>query len=405
MKRARGWPLAMGEAAYHGVVGEYVRAVDPHTEADPAAVLVQALVCLGNAMGRRPHFFVEETRHGTNLFSAVVGDTSMARKGTALDRARKLPQLADPSWAERNDGEGGLSTAEGLIAAVRDREQSEGRPPAADDKRLLAAMGEFSETLAKMGREGNALGATLRGAWDGKSLRIRTKAQPMTATGAHISVIGHITEADLKALFSAADVFNGFANRFLWVMAKRSKTLPFGGSLRVEELGEIVAATRAALWWADDLERPIELSKAARAMWPQLYEELGQSGAGRFGAVTDRAEPQVRRLALIYAVLDRSTRVTPAHLRAAREVWRYCEDSAAYVFGSGPPSGVEGRTLRLLERRDGRWTPRSSIQRAFKGRVKSYTLDRVLEALNKEGLIQSRRVRTAGRPREEYRTL
>ena len=75
-------------------VGEYVRAVDPHTEGDPAAVLVQTLVCLGNAMGRNPHFYVEDTRHSTNLFAAVVGDTAMARKGTSLDRARRFALAA-----------------------------------------------------------------------------------------------------------------------------------------------------------------------------------------------------------------------------------------------------------------------------------------------------------------------
>ncbi len=84
----------MGDAAFHGVIGEYVRAVDPHTEGDPAAVLVQTLVCLGNAMGRNPHFYVEDTRHSTNLFAGVVGDTAMARKGTSLDRARRFALAA-----------------------------------------------------------------------------------------------------------------------------------------------------------------------------------------------------------------------------------------------------------------------------------------------------------------------
>jgi hypothetical protein len=61
-------------------------------------------------------------------------------------------------------------------------------------------MGEFSETLSRMKREGNALSATLCGAWDGKTLRIRTRKEPLIATDAHISVIGHITVADLESL-------------------------------------------------------------------------------------------------------------------------------------------------------------------------------------------------------------
>ena len=37
------WPDAMGGAAMHGIAGEFVRMVDPVTEADPAAVLLQFL--------------------------------------------------------------------------------------------------------------------------------------------------------------------------------------------------------------------------------------------------------------------------------------------------------------------------------------------------------------------------
>lgn len=40
------WPEPLGEAAYHGPVGDLVQAIEPHSEADPAALLVQALVAL-----------------------------------------------------------------------------------------------------------------------------------------------------------------------------------------------------------------------------------------------------------------------------------------------------------------------------------------------------------------------
>src|SRR5262245_44300396 len=57
------WPDPLAEAAYHGLAGEYVRALEPHTEADPAAVLVQLLVAVGNVVGRGPHFAVEGDLH------------------------------------------------------------------------------------------------------------------------------------------------------------------------------------------------------------------------------------------------------------------------------------------------------------------------------------------------------
>jgi hypothetical protein len=404
----RQWPDPLGKDAYHGVVGDYARLVDPHTEGDPAAVLIQTLVCLGNAMGRDPHFYVEATRHGTNLFGAIVGDTSMARKGTSLDRARTFALAADPAWGLGNDGEGGLSTAEGLIFAVRDPSTRAGKTDeGVADKRFLAAMSEFAETLARMKREGNPLGATMRNAWDGRTLRVLTRKSPLTASDAHISVIGHITQADLDGLLDSTDVFNGFGNRFLWVMARRSKLLPEGGGMRVDDpaVKPLVQKARAAVIWGDATPRRIEFDPRARKMWPKLYEELGRSEGGRVGAITDRAEPQVRRLALIYAVLDKSTAVRPVHLRAALAVWRYCEDSAAYLFADAPTPGPAGRILATLRRRNGAgWASKTVIsQKGFKGELKSYKLTQALEQLVESGVVETRTVPTLGRPRREYR--
>ena len=52
------------------------------------------------------------------------------------------------------------------------------------------------------------------------------------------------------------------------------------------------------------------------------------------GAITARAEAQVMRLALIYALLDRSTVIGATHLRAALAVWEYAEASAEFIFGN-----------------------------------------------------------------------
>jgi hypothetical protein len=37
------WPV-IDEAAYHGLAGNFVKALDPHTEADPVGILIQFLV-------------------------------------------------------------------------------------------------------------------------------------------------------------------------------------------------------------------------------------------------------------------------------------------------------------------------------------------------------------------------
>jgi hypothetical protein len=114
------------------------------------------------------------------------------------------------------------------------------------------------------------------------------------ASNAHVSVIGHITQADLDGLLDTTDVFNGFGNRFLWAMAKRSKALPFGGDLRVDDpaVRPLVRRAQDAILWADAKERHIELSTAARRIWPKLYEELGRSEEG--GSVRSLTVPSRR---------------------------------------------------------------------------------------------------------------
>ena len=72
-------PAHLREAAFHGPAGEFVRTIEPHTEADPAATLIQFLLAFGNACGRGPGFRVESDEHGTNEFAAIVGDTVEGR--------------------------------------------------------------------------------------------------------------------------------------------------------------------------------------------------------------------------------------------------------------------------------------------------------------------------------------
>src|SRR4051794_30982205 len=113
----REWPATLNAAAYHGTIGAFVRAIAPHTEGDPAAILIQGLICAGNAFGRNPYFAVEDTRHHANLFAVIAGASAKARKGTSLNRARKFVAAADPEWGRLNDGDAGLSSGEGLIFA------------------------------------------------------------------------------------------------------------------------------------------------------------------------------------------------------------------------------------------------------------------------------------------------
>jgi hypothetical protein len=197
------WPAPLGEAAYHGLTGDFVQLIEPHTESDPAALVFQFLTYAGNTFGDKAFFLVEDTRHYPNLFVTVIGATASARKGTSRKRINRLFREAVPDW-EADCIAGGLSTGEGLIARVRDPEYQQNKKgelelvhAGAKDKRLLIVEEEFSRPLRAMERSSNTLPSVMRQAWDGDRLSILTREDPIKASGATISIIGHITIDEL----------------------------------------------------------------------------------------------------------------------------------------------------------------------------------------------------------------
>jgi hypothetical protein len=152
------WPQ-IDEAAFQGLAGEAVKAIEPHSEADPVALLMQFLTLAGNLIGRTAYYRVEDDRHHANLFAVLVGESSKARKGTSMGRVRSVAKIADQGWSD-DRLKGGLSSGEGLINEVRDErrewDRKAGREeivdPGVADKRLMIVEAEFASALAVMER-------------------------------------------------------------------------------------------------------------------------------------------------------------------------------------------------------------------------------------------------------------
>src|SRR3712207_7605150 len=67
-------------------------------------------------------------------------------------------------------------------------------------------------------------------AWDDGVLQTLTKNSPMKAMNAHISIIGHITKAELMRHMNETEVANGFANRYIWLLVKDRKSTRLNSS-------------------------------------------------------------------------------------------------------------------------------------------------------------------------------
>jgi hypothetical protein len=96
------WPDPPAKEAFYGLAGRIVRAIEPSSEADPTALLVQVLVAFGNIVGRGAHLVIESDLHRGNEFVVLVGRSSKARKGTSWGRVVRLFEEAATQWAKEH---------------------------------------------------------------------------------------------------------------------------------------------------------------------------------------------------------------------------------------------------------------------------------------------------------------
>jgi hypothetical protein len=411
------WPGPLAPEALYGLVGDVVRVLEPASEADPVAILLQTLVGFGSIVGRTVHCVVEADRHYGNEFLGLVGRTSKARKGTSWGRVREVLRAADEEWVEHRI-ESGLSSAEGLIWAVRDqilkreRVKERGEPvryeeveadPGISDKRVLVVEPELANVLKQTERQGNTLSVVLRQGWDGLDLRTLTKNNPARATSPHISLIGHITGEELRRYLSTTEMANGFANRFFFACVDRSKRLPRGGQLDETALADVQARLLKAVEVARDLDE-LTFDPQAGEIWDEVYGDLSDGCPGLIGALLGRAEAHVLRLSLLYAALDGAQWIETPHLMAALAVWTYCEQSLLYIFGDAIGDPVADELLRIL-RASADGMTRNQICDHFGRHQSSDRIGRALAMLAEHRLARYERQETGGRPREIWRAV
>ncbi len=404
------WPDPPHPAAFDGIAGDFVRLIGPHSEADPVALLIQVLVVFGNLIGRTAYYQVEASRHYGNEFAILVGPTARARKGTSLDRVMETAASVDRDWYDRCRHTG-LSSGEGLIWAVRDsiekrvRQESgshelEVVDPGVEDKRALVVESEFATVLRVVGRDGNTLSGVVRTAWDRGELSSMTKNSPGKATGAHLSIIGHITQDELLRYLDRTEIGSGLANRFLFLCVRRSKLLPEGGKVPEDQLRSLVETLRERVEAARQVGR-MTWDPEARELWGKAYPLLTADRVGMLGAMTARAEAHSVRVALLYALLDGATEIGVRHLRSALALWDQSDRSSAYIFGDALGDPVADTILAAL-RANPAGMDRTQISAVFGGHRRSSEITRALSILARDGLAIMQSIPTDGRSIEHW---
>ena len=332
-------------ACLYGLIGEVAHAGSETTEANPFAVALNFIAYLSCAVGRGPYMPVGNTWHHARIFGQHVGRTGRGRKGDAVSlvhRIDKALRVLDETIAPQVH-RGGLSSREGLVALIHDgyREGKNEVEPI-HDKRLWVVESEFSNVLQQSKRDGNTLSAALRDVWDGVSLKPATKSNRLWASNPHVALSVAITPSELRALMASRELTNGFANRFLLIWAERIKVLPFPMSSPQDVVDALAAKVRDVLLFAGadrfvdrDVHR-MELTPAAAKRYASLYlGELDDQKAGEtVNALLERRAPVLLRLAMLFALTDKTFDIDVHHVDAALAWVRYWADSVKFVFAS-----------------------------------------------------------------------
>jgi hypothetical protein len=401
------WPV-LDQKALHGPIGEAAKLLEPHTEADLTAVLATLLTGWGASLGRAPHAVAGHVHHPARLSVAIVGETSKARKGTSWATSRLVLDKVDPAFmATRVIG--GFGSGESVVDEVRDAEPNDdpNKPddPGAKDKRLLIHEPEFARVLKVCARESSVLSTIIRDAWDGTQLQARARTRRAVATAHHIAIVGHITAPELRRNLNETEIAGGFANRILWICARRSKLLPFGDSLSAVQLSEIGMTLRRAKEEAGK-RAEVTFTPEARDRWESLYTEMAEDDpGGLLGAIVARPEPQCLRLALLYALLDGSKGIDTTHIEAAWALWSYSRASAAYIWGDAIGDQIADALLAAIRRAGPEGMDLTSQSAEFSRKVPAKRLAAARSELETTGLIETVQEATEGRPRTVSRVL
>jgi hypothetical protein len=376
---------SLGAGAYYGVLGEYVRKIDGNTEATAAAMLGHLLVMVGTYIG--PNHYIEwEEKQRARINLVVGGPTSVGRKGTSKYHALTLLRRCDPDFFDKQVRSGGMSSGEGIIVAVMDKEitvtveppeeeplpaPKDGEPVATEpvakekkkkpvakketkiipvDKRLCLIEPEFANVCAMCKREGSSLSVVIRQAFDGDGNLSNLIVEPREAYGAHISIVGHITQQELNAKFSALDQANGFGNRFLWFAVKSEKCITRPLPVSAKVLQSFTTRLLSVLITAANQVEPrqYKLTEPALEWWDREYPPMREEQPGALGTMMSRGPTFVLRIALIFAILDGSRTIEVAHLDAAMAIWKFSCQSAVYLMGKQTASGFAERLCRTI---------------------------------------------------------
>jgi hypothetical protein len=380
------FPQAPDEAAFGGILGQLVGNLAEGTDASLVGLLGSVLAVAGAVIPARAYFHRE---HTSSPFITLVGESSVGRKGTAMNRALDAFRHAVSVDTVNRLLLDGLNSGEGLVAAMAEREKF-------GQKLGLIFEEEFATTIASRTREGSTLDQRLRTAFDGGPLSNRKASDSRIVYPPYwVPALVAITPAELRARLETGALESGSANRWLYLPVVRRETevsnrLPhFDDDLRMH----IVELQRTTLSEPLYLTAEDEVAKVLA----EYDDFLRRESTGLAMDLTRRYPIFAFRIALIHAVMDRSPRITTVHVKRALALTEYARRGVQWVFGDTIGNKDAAHLYRQLVEA-GRLTKETITREVIRDPIRQQA---AIDELLRLGRARRLTVQTGGRPRHE----
>ncbi len=317
------------KGAWPAMAAEYREVIAPTTNAPDSFHLASFLTAVGAALGRSIFVTISEPIY-PSLWTVLVGEAGLSRKGTAMKKATRLVRAAAPELETFRS----IDSAEGLaktLAPIQGKDVDQ-------DKRQPAIfhLSELRTFLDKAGKKGlENLIPRMCEVYDGDPLEGRSVSSPVQVPEPFAAVIAGSSKPYVQS-FRRADLEGGFGSRMAFVWGVSKKPIAKPPKPQDPQYSNLIIDLKQAIrFWRDKGSTEFSMTPEADRLWVGFYEEelpKYRPEDDFLRILTNRSEHFAIKVAMIAAALDLKHVIEARHLACGIQFARFCIDSLRFVF-------------------------------------------------------------------------
>ncbi|MBI2060183.1 MAG: DUF3987 domain-containing protein [Nitrospirae bacterium] len=351
------------EILHGGLLGEYLEAVGPVTQAPDSYHVLNFLTVAGLTLGRNIWVQTPEPIY-PNLYGLLIGQTATTKKTTAVRLARRLLRDVAPEVVTLP----GVVSTESVydVLAVQPRTRA---LIVFDEFRALFSIGKRQSTGDLIPKLGSLYYCP---DYDAINRREPGKETKRT-TEIHepfLSMIGNSPSGWLEGEITSGHIAGGFVNRICTVYGEGKSAIPFPPPVDQGRWSRLAASLKeVAAYWAQN-PGAIGWNADAKGMYERYYKQTDAARRkqdDRTTEITGRVDEHTLKIGVILSGLERSRTMTRDALSRAILFGSYLEGAALHIFGNITASAVGRVETKIIER-----------LRGYGGRVKKRQLQNSL---------------------------